>query len=98
MSGESRIRTCEVERQRIYSPSQLAALVSPQLYQYALEHCPLLVEIFISLPKKEVQNYTFFLINQTFEQKRFKNFKSSSLIVLKFQRFAILELKNGLNN
>ena len=27
--GGSRIRTCEVIRQRIYSPSQLAALVSP---------------------------------------------------------------------
>ena len=27
--GESRIRTCEVERQQIYSLPQLAALVSP---------------------------------------------------------------------
>ncbi len=29
--GERRIRTFEVVRQRIYSPSQLATLVSPQL-------------------------------------------------------------------
>lgn len=30
--GESRIRTCEVSRQRSYSPSHLAALVSPQFF------------------------------------------------------------------
>lgn len=28
--GESRIRTCEVDRQQIYSLPQLAALVSPR--------------------------------------------------------------------
>ena len=32
LCGESRIRTYEVERQRSYSPPQLAALVSPQQY------------------------------------------------------------------
>ena len=35
LCGESRIRTYEVERQRSYSPPQLAALVSPQHYFYS---------------------------------------------------------------
>jgi len=43
LSGESRIRTYEVERQRSYSPPQLAALVSPQ--QYFIQRTCLLLTV-----------------------------------------------------
>ena len=84
--GGSRIRTCEDISQRIYSPSQLAALVSPQL---------VFQEIFTSfipfLLFKEMQKYTLFPFIQIYHEKYLLFFSAPPLkLVIQCGKLLIL--------